>query len=83
MDDNHSITTVESHKYLGVIIDRELRFKEQTAYAIEKGTKWANQARRLTKMAKGIKGGLARRVYYGAAVASMLYAAEVWCAPVF
>ena len=81
LDDRHHITTAPTQKYLGVIIDSELRFKEHAAYAIGKGTKWTNQVRRLTKAAKGIRGGLARRMYYGAAVASMLYAVDVWCAP--
>ena len=79
LDEHHHITTTPTQKYLGVIIDSELRFKEHAAYAIGKGTKWANQIRRLTKIAKGIKGTLARRMYYGAAVASMLYAVDVWC----
>jgi ribonuclease HI len=83
LDDQHHIITAPTQKYLGVIIDSELRFKEHAAFAIGKGTKWANQFRRLTKVAKGVKGGLARRVYYGAAVASMLYAVDVWCAPSF
>ncbi|KAF8806351.1 hypothetical protein BYT27DRAFT_7103155, partial [Phlegmacium glaucopus] len=78
LDDQHTVTTTASYKFLGVIIDSELRFKEQAAAAIGKGTKWTNQVRRLTKNAKGIKGSLARRLYYGAAVARMLYAVDVW-----
>jgi ribonuclease HI len=81
LDDNSHITTVPTQKYLGVIVDRELRFKEQAAAAIGKGTRWAIQSGRLTKVAKGVKGALARRIYYGAAVASMLYAVDVWGAP--
>ena len=83
LDDQHSITTSSTQKYLGVIIDSELRFKEHAAYAIGKGTKWAKQARCLTKVAKGVNGVLTRRMYYGATVASMLYAVDVWCAPSF
>src|SRR5271168_4739184 len=83
LDDQHLITTNPTQKYLGVIIDSELRFKEQAAYAIGKGTKWANQVQRIAKTSKGIKGGLARRLYYGVAVASTLYAVDVWGAPSF
>src|SRR5271154_3009189 len=83
LDDDHQVTTTSTQKYLGVIIDSELRFKEQAAYAIGKGTKWANQVQRITKTAKGVKGGLARRLYYGVAVASTLYAVDVWGAPSF
>ena len=81
LDEGNRVTTSSTQKYLGVIIDSELRFKEQTASAIGKGSKWANQSGRLVKVAKGIKGALARRMYYGAAVASMLYAVDVWGAP--
>ena len=83
LDERHQITTVPSQKYLGVTIDSELRFKEQAAHAIGKGTRWSNQIRRLTKTTKGMRGGLARRLYHGVAVASMLYAVDVWGAPSF
>jgi len=43
LDDQHLVTTTPAQKYLGVIIDSKLRFKEQAAYAIGKGTKWTNQ----------------------------------------
>jgi len=31
IDDIHQVTTTRSHKYLGVIIDSELHFKEHAA----------------------------------------------------
>ncbi len=37
-----------STKYLGVFIDRNLNWKAQQAYAVEKGAKWTAQIRRLT-----------------------------------
>src|SRR5271155_4343362 len=64
LDERHQITTSPTQKYLGVIINSELRFKEQAAPAIGRGTKWTNQTRRLGRTAKGMKGGLARRLYY-------------------
>jgi hypothetical protein len=81
LDEGNHVTTSSTQKYLGVIIDSELCFKEQTASAIGKGSRWANQSGRLVKVAKGIKGTLARRMYYGVVVASMLYAVDVWGAP--
>jgi len=83
LDDQHQVTTASTQKYLGIIIDSEFRFKEQAAFAIGKGTKWTNQVRRVTRTVKGIRGGLARRLYYSVAVASTLYAVDVWCAPSF
>jgi len=79
LNDNHTITTVNSHKFLGVILDRELRFKEHAAYATGKGTKWVLQTRRLAKMAKGMEGEFTRRLFYAVAAKRMLYAADVWC----
>src|SRR5277367_1055212 len=43
LDDQHQITTAPSQKYLGIVVDSKLRFKEQAAHAISKGTKWSNQ----------------------------------------
>ena len=62
-------------------MDQELRFKEQAAHALAKGTKWVAQFRRMAKIAKGMKGEFMRAVLYGVALPSMLYAADVWCVP--
>lgn len=40
MISGHTIHPSSSHKFLGVIIDQELRFKEQAASALAKGTKY-------------------------------------------
>ena len=54
--DGKKVKSVNKYKYLGVIIDSELRFKQHAVYAIEKGTKAVNQIRRLTKNAGGDEG---------------------------
>ncbi|KNZ77457.1 Putative 115 kDa protein in type-1 retrotransposable element R1DM [Termitomyces sp. J132] len=69
-----------SHKFLGVILDQELRFKEHVAYAQGKGTAAAMQTKRLVKVNGGVSGSLARRLYEAVVVPNMLYAADVWCA---
>ena len=38
-----TIEPSENTKYLGVIMDRNLTWKAQQSYAVEKGTKWAVQ----------------------------------------
>ena len=81
LSNEHHITTSPLQKYLGVVVDRELRFREQAGVAIGKGAKWASQTGRLAKIAKGMKRGLAKQIYYGAAVASMLYVVDVWGVP--
>jgi hypothetical protein len=69
-------------KYLGVILDQELRFKEQAAYTISKGSKWAMQARRLSRPSSGMPHTYARQLWNAVAVPKMLYAADVWCNPI-
>ncbi|OSX55960.1 hypothetical protein POSPLADRAFT_1106853, partial [Postia placenta MAD-698-R-SB12] len=75
------ITPSASHKYIGVILDQELRFKEHAAYALGKGQFWAAQLRRLSKPTQGMPLRFSRQLYLSVAVPRMLYAADVWCAP--
>ena len=74
-----TIWPASSHKFLGLIMDQELRFKEQAAHALSKGTKWVTQFRRTAKVAKGMKGEFMRAMLYGVALLSMLYVVDVWC----
>jgi len=77
----HIIRPAKSHKFLGLIMDQELCFKEQAAHALAKGTKWVSQFKRMAKIAKGMKGEFMRAMLYGVALPSMLYAADIWCVP--
>jgi len=70
-----------STKYLGVLIDRNLNWKAQQAYAVEKGAKWTAQIRRLTRPTWGITPKYAKRLYISVALPRVLYAADVWCTP--
>lgn len=72
------IKTTNSHTFLGVIVDNELRFREQAAYAVAKCTTWEIQARRLAKTIKGAPGRLCRQLYFSVALPSMLYAIDIW-----
>ena len=73
------ILPTSSTKYLGVVIDQSLGWKAQQAYAVEKGTKWAMQIRRITRPTWGITPKYARQLYLGVALPRILYAADVWC----
>jgi len=70
-----------SAKYLGVIIDRNLNWKAQQAYAVEKGAKWTAQIRRLTRPTWGITPKCAKQLYISVALPRILYAADIWCTP--
>ena len=67
-----------SHKFLGVLLDQELRFKEQAAYALDKGTKWTEQYRRLAKGTNGISAKHMTVFYFTIALPKMLYTADLF-----
>jgi hypothetical protein len=70
-----------STKYLGIIVDQHLNWKAHHAYAVEKGTKWATQIRRLARPSWGITPKYVRCLYIGVALPRILYGADVWCGP--
>jgi ribonuclease HI len=76
-----TIEPSESTKYLGVILDQGLNWKEQLAYIIGKGTKWTAQISRVTRPSWGLTPGAARRIYQGVVLPRILYGIEVWCTP--
>lgn len=78
---NVTLTPTQSTKYLGLMIDQHLNWKAQHAYAIEKGSKWASQIRRITRPSWGITPKYARRLYIGVALPRILYGSEIWCGP--
>jgi ribonuclease HI len=79
--DNILIPPSPYAKYLGIFIDQELRWKEQSSRAISKATNWVLAYRRLAKQNKGVALKVMRRLYSGVAIPKMLYAADVWLQP--
>ena len=75
------VQPVENTKYLGVIFDRNLNWKVQQAYAVEKGTKWAAQIRRLTRPTWGITPKYAKRLFTSVVLPRIMYAIDIWCTP--
>src|SRR5882724_3593378 len=43
---------VSTHKFLSVILDQELQWKDHINYVLQKGAKWVTQ--RLAKLSKGV-----------------------------
>jgi hypothetical protein len=72
-----------THKFLGVILDQELRWKAQIDNAVAKGTAYVLQIRRLSTMAKGIPTHLMRQLYQAVAIPKMIYAADLWFSPAY
>ena len=75
------IKSVSSVKFLGLHIDRELRWKEQIAAAIGKGREWLRQCGRLAKTSGGVSGRHMRRLYLSVVKPRMLYGADVFLGP--
>ena len=75
----YTIKPTESTKYLGIILDQSLSWREQLAYVAGKGSKWAAQIRRVTRPTWGLTPRAARRLYIGVALPRILYGIEVWC----
>ena len=76
------IKASQSLKFLGVILDQELRFKAQADHAAAKGKFWITQTRRISKTTKGIKSHISRQLYKAAAVPAMMYGASIWLTPI-
>lgn len=77
------ITPTPTHRFLGVIVDHELRWKEHIDYAIVKGTSYVLQLRRLSSTSTGLPMRLIRQLYQAVAIPKMLYTADVWFLPAF
>ena len=78
-DDEHEVTTISTHKFLGVLLDDELHFQKHAAYAIAKGEQWVSEVKKLLKVMRGMHGTFTRRLFYSVAAPSMLYAVDIWC----
>ena len=72
---------VATHKFLGVILDQELQWREHVQYTLQKGTKWVTQYRRLMKPMKGVSAKHMRQFYISVAIPKMLYAADLFLIP--
>jgi hypothetical protein len=72
----------DHHKFLRVIFDQELNWKEQAVSAVGKGAAWVSKIVRLSRPSTGVASKFMRQMYIAVAVAKMAYAADVWYTPV-
>ena len=68
-------------KYLGVIFDKELRFKEHLQYIVKKGTKAAMALSSIAKNSWGAQYKYARQLFKAVIAAHTDYAAVIWHRP--
>jgi len=78
-----TINPTPTHKFLGVILDQELRWREHMAYAIAKGARYAMLLHRLTRTSQGVPTKLTRQLYQTVVIPRTLYAASVWLRPTY
>jgi hypothetical protein len=74
-----TVQPANSTKYLGVYFNRNLNWKVHQTYTIEKGTKWAAQIRRLTRLMWGVTPNYAKHLYTSISLPRMLYMVDLWC----
>lgn len=72
---------LETHaKYLGIIIDDKLRFREHASYALAKGTQWLQQICHLSRPAHEMPHKYIRKLYISVCLPRMLYECDTFCA---
>lgn len=77
-----TVEAVDSAKYLGMILDRRLRFHEQVEAAVAKGTAATMAIARLTRPTLGLPHKHERQLYRAVVIPKVEYAAPVWYNPI-
>ena len=76
LSDGTTIEPTDHHRFLGVLVDQALKFKQHTAMVYAKGSRLVGQIKRLANARNGLKMAVVRRLYLSVVVPSMLYAAR-------
>ncbi|KAM5544129.1 hypothetical protein V8D89_002178 [Ganoderma adspersum] len=76
--DGHTINPSESAKYLGIIVDRRLRWHEHVEEAIAKGTAAVLAVGRLARPTFGLPHQYARRLFKAVVCPRLEYGLPVW-----
>ncbi|PPQ81181.1 hypothetical protein CVT24_009472 [Panaeolus cyanescens] len=76
-----TITPSRHAKFLGLILDQELRWREQNTKVVTKASYWATQLQRLAKNKGGVGHKNLRRLFIGTALPRILYGIEVFDPP--
>jgi ribonuclease HI len=72
---------VQYAKYLGVYVDHELKWKEQTTRTVKKAMNYTLAYKRLTRTIKGASVHVMRQLYTSVIIPKIQYAADVWITP--
>jgi len=69
------------HKFLGVMLDQELCWKEHCQYVLQKGMKWVMQYQRLTKTSEGVSAKFMRWFFILVIIPRMMYVTDLFLMP--
>jgi hypothetical protein len=75
---NNSLLQVDSFKYLGIIFDSKLTFREHINYMAEKCTKFIFALSNSAKLNWGLNHAALKTLYTGGILPLLLYGAPVW-----
>lgn len=76
------VAPVGAHRFLGVIFDAELRWREQRAKVLKTGTSWAHLLRRVNRTHHGFSPEVAYRLHQSVFLPKVTYAADIWWEPI-
>ncbi|KAI0323724.1 hypothetical protein GY45DRAFT_1233807, partial [Cubamyces sp. BRFM 1775] len=76
------IAPTDHHRFLGVLVDQGLCFRQHVAAAYAQGSWLVSQIRHISTVRNGLSLPLVRRLYLTTVVLSMLYAADTFLTPV-
>lgn len=72
------VKTTGKYKYLGVILEPNLRWTLHHQKVIARATWWINQVLRLSKVSGGLSPRHMRQLYNTVAIPAFTYAADIW-----
>ena len=77
----HTISTVNNYKYLGVMFDPKLSWRAHITKVITKTSHWMQLLWRLSKMASGLSPSKTCQLYNTITIPALTYACNVWYTP--
>lgn len=78
-----TINPTPSHKFLGVILNQELCWRQQADYSLAKGAEYAVLMRHISGASWGTPSKLTRQLYQAVVIPRVMYAASVWLQPTY
>ncbi|CDO77770.1 hypothetical protein BN946_scf185041.g1, partial [Trametes cinnabarina] len=82
LSDGTVVRPSDHHRFLGVLMDQGLRFKQHVASVYAKGSRLVTQMRRLATVRNGLTLPIVRRLYLAVVIPSLLHAADTFLTPV-